>query len=47
MRGTLNRILFADPVLKIFSVLLGCALFLLVRDDRIRELEIAVPVVIG
>ena len=47
MRGALNQILFADPVLKIFSVLLGCALFLLVRDDRIRELEIAVPIVIG
>ena len=43
----LNQLLFSDPVLKIFSVVLGCALFLLVREDRIREIEVSIPVVLG
>jgi len=47
MKRVLNHLLFSDPVLKIFSVVLGCALFLLVREDRIREIEVSVPVVLG
>ena len=47
MKRAFNHLLFSDPVLKIFSVVLGCALFLLVREDRIRELEVSVPVIIG
>lgn len=47
MKYALNHLLFSDPVLKIFSVILGCALFLLVREDRIRELVVEVPVLLG
>lgn len=47
MKGPLRRLFFENVPLKILSLLLAAALFLLAREDRVKETEIDVPVIVG
>jgi len=45
VRDQLLRIFLSNPVLKVFSISLAVALFFLVREDRVKELKVEVPLV--
>jgi len=45
MKEQLLRIFLSNPVLKVFSISLAVALFFLVREDRVKELKVEVPLV--
>ncbi|GMV38894.1 MAG: hypothetical protein AMXMBFR64_06100 [Myxococcales bacterium] len=47
MAGQIRKLFFENVPLKVLSLLLACALFLLAREDRVKETEIDVPVVMG
>jgi YbbR domain-containing protein len=47
VKEALTRIFLVNPALKSFSVVVAVALFFLVRADRIKELEVEVPVAVG
>ena len=47
MAGAVRRLLFQNLLLKVLSILLAVALFLLAREDRVKETEIDIPVMVG
>lgn len=47
MDGSLRRLFLENVPLKVLSLLLAAALFLLAREDRVKETEIDVPVIVG
>lgn len=47
MAGPIRRLLFENVPLKVLSLLLAAALFLLAREDRVKETEIDLPVIVG
>jgi YbbR domain-containing protein len=47
MAGLIRRIFFQNMLLKVLSMLLAVALFLLAREDRVKETEIDIPVIVG
>lgn len=47
MAGPIRRLLFENVPLKVLSLMLAAALFLLAREDRVKETEIDVPVIVG